>query len=186
MEQNNPHPLSPTQDDISKINPYKQSVQQTPQQPLYQQPVASCPPPYQTIQQPANGFAQSFPTTTNSNLPNSSFDSAVQRAKKMGRLSFIFGLISLFCMLAALIISETKIYTHFDILEGLGYLGYIVAVALSIPGVILGVKSLNRLKTGNPLAKAGLILSIITVIIIVILQIIISVSMITGYSWLVN
>ena len=118
--------------------------------------------------------------------PNRPIDPVLQSAKRKGRLSFIFGLISLFCIIATVIISEIKIYSLADLLEALGYLGVIIAVALSISGIILGVKSLNRLKVGNPVAKTGLILSIITASIIVFIQAIIFVSVITGHSWLNN
>ena len=172
MEQNKSHPLSQTQEDISHLNPYQQSSR-----PIFRQPT-------QQPMQPSD--AQSYSTTPASMPPNIDFDPAVQSAKKKGRVSFIFGLISLVCMLAALIISETKIYTYLDMLEGLAYLGLIIAVALSIPGIILGVKSLNRLKVGNSFARVGLILSIITVIVIAIMQVIASISVMTGFAWFLN
>lgn len=172
MEQNKPHPLSPIQEDISHLNPYQQSSR-----PIFRQPT-------QQPVQPSD--AQFYSTTPDSTPPNNDFDSAVQSAKKKGRVSFILGLISLICMLTALIISETKIYTLLGILEGLAYLGLIIAVALSIPGIILGIQSLNRLKKGNSLARAGLILSIITVFIIVGLQVFISFLVMTDYAWFLN
>ncbi|WP_316636734.1 hypothetical protein [uncultured Ruminococcus sp.] len=177
MEQNKSHPLSQTQEDISHLNPYQKSSQQA------HHPVD---PPVPPTLSPVNGVTQPYPTTPASMPPNIDFDPAVQSAKKKGRISFIFGLISLICMLAALIISETKIYTYLDMLEGLAYLGLIIAVALSIPGIIFGVKSLNRLKVGNSFARVGLILSIITVIVIAIMQVIASISVMTGFAWFLN
>ncbi|WP_405342113.1 hypothetical protein [Ruminococcus sp.] len=182
MEQNKSHPLSQTQEDISHLNPYQKSSQQAhhpvdpPVQPTAVPPTLS----------PVNGVTQPYPTTPASMPPNIDFNPAVQSAKKKGRISFILGLISLICMLTALIISETKIYTYLDMLEGLAYLGLIIAVALSIPGIILGVKSLNRLKAGNSFARVGLILSIITVIVIAIMQVIASISVMTGFAWFLN
>ena len=196
MEQNKYHSLSPTQEDISHINPYQQSAQPVSWQSTHHPSQPGDAPVHQPVHPPVqptavqstpsteNGFAQSFPTTPDNIPPN--IDPTAQSAKKMGRVSFILGLISLVCMLAAIIISELKVSE----LYGLAYLlliGVLIGtLALSITGIVLGVKSHNRLKTGNPLAKAGLILSIITIIINVVTQVIISLSVINGFAWFLN